>query len=204
MATLSERTVPNKGLVSTELAAIIVDHVREMLAHDYQFNNPTLLYRKAAFTVTVVVHAIDPSNPVPRAAAQTHNRVSDVLAGEVPLEGAGEDAVFAGLERRVDIENPNLHRVHHDLPIKIQQRGQPKPGDPFGSVENIELRYDKTDFEPLPPVETVDVTEREAAKAGVKLPPVEKSVPAKGKKPRPQYNVRSQEDLDAISSEEPE
>lgn len=95
---------------------------------------------------------------------------------------AGE-AVLVALERDVDNDNPNLARVHNDLPIKIQERVPPPPPQvsqipgelpltettvQFPEIRNTEIRYDKTQYpEAKPPVDR-DVSEAAAEKLGVK------------------------------------
>jgi hypothetical protein len=79
-----------------------------------------------------------------------------------PLEGYAPEA-----EHRVDcftiavsVENPNLVRVHHGMPITITEKRQPKHGDLFGTIENHEVRYDPQDYEPLPEPVVTDDTDR--------------------------------------------
>jgi hypothetical protein len=50
----------------------------------------------------------------------------------------------------VKVENPNLVRVHCNLPIVIAEKIQPKHGELFGKIQNHEVRYDPKDFEELP------------------------------------------------------
>lgn len=208
MSLLSNNTIPNKPLTGKECAAVVVDNVRQMLDADCMFNS-TIAYRKLAFTVTVTVHAADTSDTKPRAEAQTRIRPNGVIEGNAPLPNPPEDAQFMAIERKVTVDNPNLTRVHHDLPIRVQQRALPQPNDPFPKIETQELRYEKGDFPPLPePVDT-DVTEREATRLGVPLPaplvdPLPETPPRRRGRPRKedQHNLKDAEDLEAISTED--
>jgi hypothetical protein len=56
----------------------------------------------------------------------------------------------------VKVENPNLVRVHCNLPIVIAEKIQPKHGELFGKIQNHEVRYDPKDFEELPAWSVLD------------------------------------------------
>lgn len=208
MSLLSNNTVPNKPLTGKECAQVIVDNVRQLLDNDCMFN-PSIAYRKLAFTVTVTVHAADLSDPKPRAEARTRVRAEGVIEGDAPLVNPPEDAQFMAVERTVTVDNPNVTRVHHDLPIRVQQKALPNgPNDLFPKIETQELRYEKGEFPPLTEPVDKDVTEREAKRLGVPLPaPMEPlpEVPSRRRgRPRKEtdYNTKDAEDLEAISTEE--
>src|SRR5262249_12014210 len=80
------------------------------------------------------------------------------------------------------IDNPNLARVHHDLPIRLTERkpqeppvipevmvpGEPVPlPSPFPTFETKELKYDKTQYPEAPPPVDRDVSEAKAKEMGV-------------------------------------
>lgn len=78
-----------------------------------------------------------------------------------PLEFYPPDAahVFDCFTLAVKVENPNLVRVHCNLPITISEKVQPKHGEMFGSFKNHELRYNPEDYEALPDPVVTDKSE---------------------------------------------
>lgn len=171
MSLLSTSTVPNLALTGAELKQVILDNLKQVLDNDCQFN-PFITYRRAAFTVTVVLHAINPDTvvPKPRARAQTFPKADPGkgIEAKLPLDLLpDEEGVLIGLERTVTVDNPNLTRVHHGIPIVVAQKAMPAPDEIFPKIDKQELRYEPGDFPPLAaPVDT-DVSEREAQKLGV-------------------------------------
>lgn len=203
----SDQAVPNKPLVANELAVVICDNLRELLksrvvdeyvdaivalakeqlAADCMFNVNNLAYRKAAFTLTAVVHS-EPDNhrcaatvyvtvapeyvgpPKPRATFRTYVRHrTEPLESDAPLSESGPDAVFVALERRVEVDNPNLTRIHHALPIKVVAREMPDAGNPFPRINTREIRYEPGDYPPLAEPQDTDVSEEWARKFGVQI-----------------------------------
>lgn len=95
-----------------------------------------------------------------------------------------QDSAVVGLEREVNIDNPNLARIHHDLPVRFQERGEMKPmpfgaplpgepvpefmNDPYPQMVTRELYYDKTQMPPMAESVQKDVSTREAQRLGVK------------------------------------
>lgn len=169
--------VPNRALSGSELKEIAVQEFRRMLDLDYAFQG-SVAYPRAAFTLSATFHL-----PFPHPVHELKSRVKKdgVIEGEAPLAPLPENAAVVGLEREVTLENPNLDRVHHDLPIVLQRAVPPKPivadnplpGEPQmatvlpAGVENVELRYDKTDYPaPAEPVQR-DVSAQKAEEMGV-------------------------------------
>lgn len=78
-----------------------------------------------------------------------------------PLEFYPPDAahVVDCFTLSVKVENPNLVRVHCNLPITISEKVQPKHGEMFGSFKNHELRYNPEDYEALPDPVVTDKSE---------------------------------------------
>lgn len=166
---LSDTTLPNKPLNGQELKEIIVAKFRDALDKDCMFL-PTVTYARVAFTALVTVHT---SHPAMREfEVRTRARPSADLPyeGEVPLKDPPPGAQLVALERTVDLENPNLERVHAGLPIKTVTRkgaGPATPGDPFPAFETHEIRYDPHDYPPPPEPKDEDVSLREARKLGL-------------------------------------
>jgi len=176
---LKSDQIPNKPLNGQEILELAVQDFRAMLAKDCMLTRG-IAYRRAAYTLTATFHL---GNPHPAIEFKSRTKANGVIEGEVPLSDPPEDAVLVALERDVDNDNPNLARVHHDLPIKLQERMPPPPpqisqipGEPpltesvmqFPEIRNTEIRYDKTQYpEAKPPVDR-DVSEAAAAKLGVK------------------------------------
>ena len=69
-----------------------------------------------------------------------------------PLLSADPDArhVVDCFTLSVKVDNPNLVRVHCGLPVVISEKKPPKYGDMFPEIQQHEIRYDPTDYDPLP------------------------------------------------------
>ena len=174
---LRSQELPNKHLQGHEIRKCMVDDLDAMLAKDYVFSKG-IAYKKCAYTISVTFHG---GYPHQVHEVQVRTRKTDVIEGEAPLKEPDEDAALVALEREVVLDNPNLARVHHDLPVVLQERMPPPPvqpmptlpGEPpqellnYPEVKNTELRYQKEDYPPLPEPKDRDVTEQVAAKMGI-------------------------------------
>ena len=183
---LQSETIPNKNLTGREILDCAVADFKAMLERDCTFN-PGVAYRRVGYTLEATFHLGYPHQPV-KVSVHTRAEPSGVVEGRVPLNPAppeGEGIVL-GLERDVKLDNPNLARVHHDLPIKTQERMPPKPItyentvpgepppaalDPFPEVKNREFRYDKTQYPPLEPPVDRDTSDKRALEIGARPRP---------------------------------
>ncbi len=173
--------IPNKNLTGPEVLKCAVADFEAMLKRDCTFN-PGIAYRRCANTLTATIDLGYPQQPVK---GQVRTQQSETVERPVPLTPAPPDAerVVLGLERDVVLDNPNLARVHHDLPIVTQERMQPRPmnydgalpgepppalTDPFPEVKNREFRYQKEGMPPLPPPVDRDVSDKKAAELGAR------------------------------------
>ena len=180
MALKSEQ-IPNKALNGEEVGKIALKQFEQMIASDYSFQKG-IAYRRVAMTITATFHFGHPHQPL---VVKSRVKPDGVVEGEVPLVNApeGAEAAVAALERTVEFPNPNLARVQHDLPVRIQEARPPRPvvqpehqipGEPPAQMLNVgpefvnhEIRYDKKDYPALDPAPvTTDVSEREAARLG--------------------------------------
>jgi len=64
----------------------------------------------------------------------------------------------------VKVDNPNLVRVHHRMPVLIQNKVPPKHGELMGKIENHEVLYDPSDYPPLAPPMVTEESEAFVAK----------------------------------------
>jgi hypothetical protein len=173
--------IENKALNGEELLEVAVSEFRDMLKRDCAFLR-TIAYRRAAFTLSATFHL---GSPVREHVMRSHVRKQgEVVEGETPLVNPPEDSVVVALERDVKVENPNLARVHHDLPITLIERmpskpprldgmipGEPPINDMFPQFETTKIRYEKDQYPaPVPPVDR-DVSEKAAQRLGVKVRP---------------------------------
>lgn len=175
---LRSESIPNKALNGREVLECAVADFRAMLERDCAFL-PTIAYRKVAYAWQFTFHG---GYPHQAHVVKSRTKVAGIVEGEAPLVEPDPDAMLVCLEREVALENPNIARVHHDLPIRTQERAPERvlssqsgiPGEPvetvvdFPSFVNRELRYDKEQFPaPTPPVDR-DVSEVKAKELGVK------------------------------------
>ena len=185
---LSTEKIYNKMLIGPEVVEIAVKEFRAMLERDCMFGKQ-IAYKKVTFTLAGTFNFGYPHPPKhvvnsrvkPEEVKEGEDRV---VEGEVPLKGvAEEDQVVVALERDVRIDNPNLARVQHDMPIVVQERKQPNPVNPgivlpgetpaailnpFPEVETHKLTYDKTQYPQADPPVDRDVSETAAERLGVK------------------------------------
>jgi hypothetical protein len=199
-------TIPNKALQGDEVLECAVSDFRAMLMRDCAFLR-TISYRKVAYTLSATFHFGPPHEDPHVVKSRVKPQKDGVVEGEAPLRGycdecghsreqhtqpgygAGactvcicqqydeEETSVVALERDVTLDNPNLARVHHDLPIRTQETlppqplsvgelvpGEERPTNPFPEVHTREIRYDKTQYpEGTPPVDR-DVSDRETAR----------------------------------------
>jgi hypothetical protein len=177
---LKSDTLPNKALLGSELLEIAVQQFRDMLSRDYAFSH-TIAYRKVAISFQATFHLGKPHEPH---VVRSYTKPGEFIEGEAPLVEPDEDAVLVSLERDITLDNPNLARVHHDLPIKMTERRPPQPVpyenalpgeppppfmlDPYPQMQTTEIRYDKRDYPPLEPPVDRDVSDTKAEQLGVK------------------------------------
>ena len=182
MALKSEQ-IPNKALNGEEVSQIAAKQFQQMLASDYSFQKG-IAYRRVAFTITATFHFGHPHQPV---VVKSRVKPDGVIEGEAPLNPSpeGTEAAVAAIEREVKLDNPNLARVQHDMPVRVQEARPPRPipqsDHPIPDeppemllhagpeIINHEIRYDKKDYPALEPAPvTTDVSEREAARLGAR------------------------------------
>lgn len=162
---MQSESVKQRALNGRELADVIVDNVRQVLENDCFFL-PTVAYTRCAFSFVITVHGAGLLQPVE---VRSRVRKEGAIEGEAPLAEPEEDAQFAALERSVTVDNPNLTRIHHGMPITVTVKVPPATADnPFPSFEERKIEYSAGDYPPLPEPVNKDVTEREAGRLGVK------------------------------------
>lgn len=186
---LSTEKIYNKMLIGPEVVEILCQEFRAMLVRDCMFGKQ-IAYKKISATLTVSCNFGYPHPPkhvvVSRLKPEEVKEGEDsIIAGELAkLDGVPEDEqVVVALERDVKIDNPNLARVQHDMPIVVQERKPPQPVNPgnvlpgetpaavlnpFPEVETHKLTYDKTQYPVADPPVDRDVSEAAAEKLGVK------------------------------------
>jgi hypothetical protein len=72
----------------------------------------------------------------------------------------GEAHVIDCFTIATKVESPNLVRVHCGMPVRLTAKVPPPPGQMFPSIEIHEIKYDPTDYPPLPSPIVTDQTER--------------------------------------------
>lgn len=186
---LSTEKIYNKMLIGPEVVEIMCKEFRAMLERDCMMGKQ-IAYKKVTATLTATFNFGYPHPPGHKIVSrlkpeQVEDGQEPVMMGELAkLPGVPEDeqAVVA-LERDVKIDNPNLARVQHDMPIVVQERKPPQPVNPgnilpgempaavlnpFPEVETHKLTYDKTQYPEANPSVDRDVSEAAAEKLGVK------------------------------------
>lgn len=161
---LSTETIANKPLKGDELIEIAVNAFRDQLKRDCYFL-PNLTYRRVSFSLKATFHL---SELLPAHEISVRGPKTGVLEGEPPLKlEEGDDSLVIGLERDVEVANPNLARVHNDLPITVQVKKPQGPGEMFPAFEDKKLLYDKGEYPAEKAPVDRDVSEQKAKELGV-------------------------------------
>lgn len=178
---LAANKIPNKMLNGEEVVEVAVAEFRAMLKRDCMFIR-TIAYKRVAFSISATFHFGYPFDTAHK--VQSRVKADGVVEGEAPLVDppSPEESDVLGLERDVVLENPNQARVHHGLPIKVQERQMPAPIladggikeeipgavlNPFPSIVTHELKYDPKDYPKGPDPVDRDVSDEAAARIGV-------------------------------------
>ena len=173
---LQSRMPPAKipNLRGPRLIEAVLLELTKMMGRHYGFQG-SVAYKRSDITLRITVHLGEPYTP-------NGATVECVITGEAPLpEPRPERTVVVGLERKFVLENPNIDRINHDMPIIVQRAQLPQaiipenqlPGEPptavIGApvVENLEFRYDATQFEAPAPAVDQDISQQAAARLGV-------------------------------------
>lgn len=157
------------------LQGVILEEFDRMIGRDYIFGL-SAAYRRAKVTLRLVVHLGDPREP--------DEARTSLVTGEAPmvLDPPPERTSVIGLQRVVSLDNPNIDRINHGMPIIVQVATPPLPppisklpGEPplqvIGApgVENKEFHYDRALFEsPTPPIDS-DISKTAAAALGIPI-----------------------------------
>lgn len=175
---LTSDKIPNKMLLGTELLEVAVTEFRAMLQRDHMFLH-TIAYPRVSFSIQATFQFGYPIPPDHKLKSRV--QANGVIEGEVPMVDPPEDAEVVSLERDIVLDNPNVARISHDLPIMVQERRPPASppigtvpgeetvsGNPFPTIENIPLKYDKTQYPSGPAPVDRDVSEQKAKELGMK------------------------------------
>lgn len=152
--------------------AIVSQAFQAAMENDWHFKNTTR-YGDTNFEISVQSHAVEdgtreqfsftleptfrfPLTPLDAESKPFVRRPVGMPAP--PLEGFGPNALhFVDcFTAWVKVDNPNLVRVHCNMPIVIQEKVQPAHGEMFGKIKNHEIRYDPAEYEALPEPVVVD------------------------------------------------
>jgi hypothetical protein len=170
------RRTEGPALAGMVLFQAAVEELDKMTQRDFIFGNSSA-FRTATITLTAVFHVAGPYD-----LREGADKIVGVITGEAPLpEPLPPNASVIAQERVVKLENPNIDRINHGLPIIVQRATPPVPvippnqlpGEPPSAmvnppgVENLEYRYDASQFPaPEKPVDT-DISQKAAARLGV-------------------------------------
>jgi len=171
----------------------VVQAMASGMDRDYFFN-PGTAYPRVVATIQVRLHyagqercafSVKPWFKVQNPLAPTHEVL--VRSAGPPLTERGEGEGIEAFTMVATTENPNLIRVHYNIPINITRKAPPKPNEMFPSFETERLEYDPAEFpEPASPSVT-DETEQFAAMWRVE-PPVAVEAPSPAPKRKKGWN----------------
>lgn len=133
---ISNERVPNKPLSGPELVQIIEKDVHDILSRDGMFNI-NIAFRRVSYEVRVTMHLDNPIYPehvsttLSRPAGKNVVEVKPELGALEPHPLAdnergkpelSEDETIFSQERHREIASPNMARVEHGIPLKIDKR----------------------------------------------------------------------------------
>ncbi len=170
--------LPNRALTGPELKKIALVEFERMLDSDYAFQG-SVAYRQVAIEIRAVFHLGFP-HPVHELQSRVQPNAEGTVAGAPPLNPVPEESSVVGLRREVRLENPNLDRITHGLPIVVQRATPPVANMPDSTLpgesaaiamqagfETIEHKYDASTMpETAQPVDT-DISQEAAERFGV-------------------------------------
>ncbi len=163
---LSNERVPNKPLTGAELKEYVLQMLRARMDADCVFG-AGVAYPRVAFTISVKFHFTNPHQP--KYELKLPVRPNGAIEGEPPLKDVQpeDEQVVTAFERSVEVDNPNLVRVHAGLPITVTAKIPAAPGEIFNRVEQREVKYDPEQYpKPDSPVD-VDRTVETAKEWGL-------------------------------------
>jgi hypothetical protein len=170
-----EQKIPNRPLNGQELKAVclknaddLVQRAREKLAQalgdrierDSLFA-PTYIFPGVKIECSFRFHFRNRNLPKTEAGVV-------VTAGE-GVNGVAGSHFVDGVERSLEIDNPNLTRIDASLPFTEVEVKRAEPGEMFGKIETREIPVSGSYPSPTPPVDT-DTTEHAAAELGIAEP----------------------------------
>lgn len=159
------------------------------------FFKPGTAYPLITLSLSVRLHYLDQESANPSFAYELipvfkyqsntfpdHVVVTRSIVSNPPLQGfTGKNRVVA-FTLKSQVKNPNLIRIHFNMPITRTERIDPKPGELFGQFRDVAEAVDPTQYDKPEPPEVSDESSEYAAKWGVRLEsevvaPVEESLP---------------------------
>lgn len=163
---LTSEQIQQRPLNGSEWKDYLVKAFREVLEGDCLLSK-SISYPRAGATIICRLHLTDPL-PTEHE-IRVYNRAGSKLEDPpLPVEEGKESAVVA-FDIEVKADNPNLIRVHADLPIEVQTAIPPRPGQLLPSIETHQIHYAKEDYpEPAAPV-VVDKVADAAAEWQIKM-----------------------------------
>ncbi len=180
---LLDKVLAERGVLSDEQRMHVVTALSYAMTSDWVFR-PQFTYANVSFEIAVLIHALVdserfaftlepvfhfPSLPVE---SQTHKPFVRRPVG-ITAPPLGEwralnaESIVDCFTISAKVENPNLVRVHVGLPVVIQAKTPPPHGEMFSKIEDHEVRYDPTDYPPLPEPTVTDQSAEFARKWGV-------------------------------------
>ena len=109
-------TIPNKPLTGNELSTIIQSDVERMLAHDGMMLE-YMSYGRVSYIVTVKLLLDNPTFPEHTINIKAKGNKEQTIVMP-PVKDVSPEAVRVGRQKSRTINNPNLERLKHGLPIE--------------------------------------------------------------------------------------
>lgn len=154
--------IPNTPLNGSELKEYALIRVREQLDREWMFN-AGMTYPSVSFDISIRFHMTNAA--FPEYASVATAPVSGVFNGPTPEEDFNpeSDQVLCATDIKVAVDNPNLIRIHNDMPITVSDPAPLKPGQIIPQIETRTIQVYTSDYPDLSQPIVEDVSDQVAS-----------------------------------------
>jgi hypothetical protein len=172
-----KKVLEQRGVLDSSEIELVLNPLTAAMQNDCFFSG-SFMYPKVSFEIAAQFHrigdrfaySVQPLFKTANPLQPTHTPFIRRLPGTPP-----PPVVFTPEDEHVvdcftalsAVDNPNLVRVHNGMPVSVTASVPPAVGELFGKIERHEVRYDPTDYPPLPDPAVTDQTEAFARQWGI-------------------------------------
>ena len=109
--------LPNKPLTGPELKQMALNHMSDMMDRDHMFNE-SKAYGRVGYVITITVQTDNPAYPEHTVTVKTQSAKDKPEIVALPIKEPTKEMAKSKKQRTVKVDNPNLERVRHKMPVK--------------------------------------------------------------------------------------